>query len=151
VDVARDYRVEIAHAAIDAGADLVMAHGTHRIEEIEVYKGKAIFYGLGNFFFQDSEQTVEGNPSPSTYHSRVLPGNLHKHPMAGSGLLVKADITGKSISSVSCKLLKAVSKTDKRPQVVCPPDDQALLDYITSMANARGTSLRTEGDTLVIA
>ena len=42
---------EIAHAAIDAGADIVMGHGPHYPLPIEVYKGKPIFYGLGNLSF----------------------------------------------------------------------------------------------------
>src|SRR5258705_11924617 len=42
---------DIAHAAIDAGADVVMGHGPHYSLPVEVYKGKAIFYGLGNLSF----------------------------------------------------------------------------------------------------
>jgi poly-gamma-glutamate capsule biosynthesis protein CapA/YwtB (metallophosphatase superfamily) len=43
-----DYQVEIAHTAIEAGADLVMGHGPHMPLGIEVYKGKPIFYGVGS-------------------------------------------------------------------------------------------------------
>ena len=46
-----DYQVAIAHAAIDSGADLVMGHGPHEIQAVEIYGGKPIFYSLGNFFF----------------------------------------------------------------------------------------------------
>ena len=46
-----DYQVEIAHAAIDAGADIVMGHGSHTPLAIEIYKGKPIFYGLAHLFF----------------------------------------------------------------------------------------------------
>jgi hypothetical protein len=45
------YMREIAHAAIDAGADLVIGHGPHYSLPVEVYKGRAIFYGLGSFCF----------------------------------------------------------------------------------------------------
>src|SRR5215475_13772687 len=45
------YMTEIAHAAIDAGADIVVGHGPHYSLPIEVYKGKPVFYGLGNFSF----------------------------------------------------------------------------------------------------
>jgi poly-gamma-glutamate synthesis protein (capsule biosynthesis protein) len=45
------YMKEIAHRAIDAGADLVIGHGPHYSLAIEVYKGKPIFYGLGSFSF----------------------------------------------------------------------------------------------------
>ena len=47
-----DFLPGFAHAAIDAGADSVIAHGPHRLRGIEIYKGRPIFYSLGNFFFQ---------------------------------------------------------------------------------------------------
>lgn len=42
---------ETAHAAIDAGADVVIGHGPHYSLPMEMYKGKPVFYGLGNFSF----------------------------------------------------------------------------------------------------
>jgi poly-gamma-glutamate capsule biosynthesis protein CapA/YwtB (metallophosphatase superfamily) len=44
---------DVAHAAIDAGADIVAGHGAHFALGIEIYKGKPIFYSLGNFIFQN--------------------------------------------------------------------------------------------------
>jgi poly-gamma-glutamate capsule biosynthesis protein CapA/YwtB (metallophosphatase superfamily) len=43
------YQTDMAHAVIDAGADLVVGHHPHLVQPIEVYKGKAIFYSLANF------------------------------------------------------------------------------------------------------
>ena len=40
-----------AHAAIDAGADLVIGHHPHVVQTAELYKGKPILYSLGNFVF----------------------------------------------------------------------------------------------------
>ncbi len=45
------YMTEIAHAAIDSGADIVMGHGAHSIQPFEIYKGRPIIYGMGNFSF----------------------------------------------------------------------------------------------------
>jgi len=44
-----DFAVELARKAIDAGADAYMGHGPHQLRGIEIYKGKPIFYSLGNF------------------------------------------------------------------------------------------------------
>lgn len=44
--------VDFCHACIDAGADLIIGGGTHEFKPIELYKGKPIFYSLGNFIFQ---------------------------------------------------------------------------------------------------
>jgi len=43
------YQSDLAHAAIDAGADVVFGHGCHMLQAVEVYKGKPIMYCLGNF------------------------------------------------------------------------------------------------------
>ena len=47
--IVADYQVTVAHACIDAGADMVLGHHAHVPKGIEVYKGKAIFYSLSNF------------------------------------------------------------------------------------------------------
>ena len=42
-----------AKSLIDAGADLIIGHHSHTFQPYEVYKGKYIFYSLGNFCFSD--------------------------------------------------------------------------------------------------
>lgn len=46
------FQEEFAHACIDCGASAVIGSGTHQLKPIEIYKGKPIFYSLGNFCFQ---------------------------------------------------------------------------------------------------
>jgi len=43
------YEKELAHAAIDAGADVVYGHGSHVLQGVEIYRGKPILYCVGNF------------------------------------------------------------------------------------------------------
>ncbi len=50
------YQREYAHAAIEAGADIVLGHGPHVILPVELYQGKPIIYGSGNFSFQVAHQ-----------------------------------------------------------------------------------------------
>lgn len=47
--VVADYQVSVAHACIDAGADMILGHHSHIPKGIEIYKGKAIFYSLSHF------------------------------------------------------------------------------------------------------
>lgn len=42
------YERPIAHAAVDAGADIVLGHHAHIVRGIEMYRGKPVFHGLGN-------------------------------------------------------------------------------------------------------
>jgi poly-gamma-glutamate capsule biosynthesis protein CapA/YwtB (metallophosphatase superfamily) len=45
------YQREFGHAAVDAGADLVLGHHPHVLQGFELYRGKPIAYSLGNFVF----------------------------------------------------------------------------------------------------
>ena len=51
--VPADFVVEFARAMIDAGATMFVGHGPHVLRGIEIYKGKPIFYSLGDFIFQN--------------------------------------------------------------------------------------------------
>jgi poly-gamma-glutamate capsule biosynthesis protein CapA/YwtB (metallophosphatase superfamily) len=42
----------VSREFIDAGADIVVSHGVPVLHGVEIYKGKPIFYSLGNFIFQ---------------------------------------------------------------------------------------------------
>ncbi|MGW4488645.1 CapA family protein [Amycolatopsis sp. NPDC004368] len=46
-----EYQIAYAHAIVDAGADLVVGHGPHSIQAVEVYRGRPILYSLGNLVF----------------------------------------------------------------------------------------------------
>ena len=46
-----------AHRLIDAGADALICHHTHTMQAIEQYKGKPIYYSIGNFIF-DQKSTI---------------------------------------------------------------------------------------------
>jgi poly-gamma-glutamate synthesis protein (capsule biosynthesis protein) len=39
------------HAEVDAGADIIVMHGAPLLHGVEIYKGKPIFYDLGNFIY----------------------------------------------------------------------------------------------------
>ncbi|MEK7875387.1 MAG: CapA family protein, partial [Pseudomonadota bacterium] len=42
----------VSREFVDAGADIVVSHGVPVLHGVEVYRGKPIFYSLGNFIFQ---------------------------------------------------------------------------------------------------
>jgi hypothetical protein len=72
----------LAHAAIDAGADLVIGNHPHWAQAMEVYKGKPIWYALGNFTFDQtwSEPTMEGISLELTFSgTRLVQAWLHPH------------------------------------------------------------------------
>jgi len=56
------YSRELAHSFVDAGAEIVIGSHPHVIQEHEIYKGKHIYYSLGNFVFDQyfSEEVRNG-------------------------------------------------------------------------------------------
>ena len=53
-----DDQVRIAHELVDYGADVVLGSHPHVTQGIEMYKGKPIFYSLGNFIFDQSNEAT---------------------------------------------------------------------------------------------
>ncbi len=70
---AKDYQVDLGHRAIDWGADLVLGHHPHVLQEVEVYRGHAIAYSLGNFVFgSESNRTNESMILLLTFRDKHL-------------------------------------------------------------------------------
>jgi poly-gamma-glutamate synthesis protein (capsule biosynthesis protein) len=97
------YMTEIAHAAIDAGADIVIGHGPHYSLPIEVYKGKPVFYGLGNFSFH-------------TGHG----GRKHGDWV---GTVVSASASGQGIEGVAFRFVR---HNERNETVPCDMANEAL-------------------------
>src|SRR5215510_1778165 len=66
-----DFARAFAHAAIDAGADIFVGHGSHTPLGIELYKGKPIFYSVGNLIMQNETLPF----FPATAYERFGLGN----------------------------------------------------------------------------
>ena len=65
-----DFVVDAVHAMVDAGADMVIGHGPHMLRPVELYRGRPIFYSLGNFIFM--YESVQRLPEGS-YQEEGLP------------------------------------------------------------------------------
>jgi poly-gamma-glutamate synthesis protein (capsule biosynthesis protein) len=86
----RDYQVSEGHRLIDAGADMIFGAHSHRLQPLDVYKGKPIFWSLGNFVWPNfsaagsttavAEVTVRPN---GTIRARALPAYIEAsgHPV----------------------------------------------------------------------
>lgn len=70
--LAADFVEKAAKIFIDAGAHSVIGHGPHTLRGIEIYRGKPIFYSLGNFIFQN--ETVDALPQ-DFYDDHKIPND----------------------------------------------------------------------------
>ncbi len=54
-------QIELGHAIIDNGADVIIGHHPHIFQGVEIYRGKPIFYSLGNFIFGSLNEDIRDN------------------------------------------------------------------------------------------
>ncbi len=120
---AKDYQIELGRLAIDWGADLVLGHHPHILQELEIYKGRLIAYSLGNFVF--------GSESNRTNTSMIL-------------LLT---FQGKSLAKVEAVPLDVNNYRVKyRPRVLTGKNAQEVIENINAVSDRFKTRLRFGND-----
>lgn len=124
-----DYMTEIAHAAIDAGADIVIGHGPHYSLPVEIYQGKPIFYGLGSFSFH-------------TGHG----GRRHGDWI---GMMARVDVAPGGIAAARFRFVRHNAANET---VLCPLAEEGAAFARISEASARlGARLHADGEAVRIA
>jgi poly-gamma-glutamate synthesis protein (capsule biosynthesis protein) len=90
----RSYQVEEARRMIDAGADVIFGSHSHRLQPLRFYRGRPVFYSLGNFVWPrfSTEGSTTGvaqvTVSPDgRLSARLLPATIVSdgHPVLQSG------------------------------------------------------------------
>jgi poly-gamma-glutamate synthesis protein (capsule biosynthesis protein) len=150
------YQPPIAHAAIDAGADLIIGHHAHSIKSIEVYKGKVCFYSVGNLMTTGSPKTVR-----STYDWNLiwLPIDAECLPPNGRyffpshcrmTMVVKAVIGSKGIERVS--FLPAFINPRAQPYALdrSDPKFEDVLEFTEWVSDQHPHRFRVEGNEVVV-
>lgn len=98
---------KIGHMLIEAGVDLVIGHHPHCIQPYETYKGKYIFYSLGNFFFDDIEMPsyfdASGNAEFTMYKKHLNYGK--------KSLAVVCDLSDKRYNKIDVLFTKKVHRS----------------------------------------
>lgn len=81
--------IDLHHAAIDAGADAVLGHHPHVAQGIQLYKGKPIFYSLGNYLMRThgTHQETETGLFARITFSRAAPPRASVCPFRVSGIV----------------------------------------------------------------
>ena len=110
---------KLGHATIDAGADLVIGHHSHRINPIEEYNGKYIVYSLGNFSFS-------GNNKPSDMLTYLFQIRFKYR---------RGEMYGTDFRIIPCRIS---SKTDYNDFAVTPLTETRYIDTILSTLEKEG-------------
>ena len=155
-----DFLIDFAHKTIDNGADAFVGHGPHVVRGIEIYKGKPIFYGLGEFFYQ--------------WHmdATLMSGSFNR-PLANDSQIDAAMQVSASWKPINYESVIALSRFDKGqlvevrlyptdgrfdgpvsmlgiPRAAPPEIGQRILTRIQKLSQAFGTTVAIEGNIGVI-
>jgi poly-gamma-glutamate capsule biosynthesis protein CapA/YwtB (metallophosphatase superfamily) len=144
--------IKWTHDEIDAGADIVVMHGAPLLHGIEVYRGKPIFYDLGNFFYN--------LPPTLTYIDE---------PMAWESVVASVTFAGGTLESITLRPVVLNPIGDGQPDVHNPyatneflhtrglpaaaTDARAahILQRVADASKPFGTSIEIRGETATIA
>ncbi|WP_192178217.1 CapA family protein [Mesorhizobium amorphae] len=166
-----DYEQSFARRLIDAGADAYVGHGPHLLRGIEIYKGRPIFYSLGNFFYDDLRTPVgadmfaayDKDPRHDTDAEVTVDEETKGYPTADGfvGALAQP-VFYESVITVSrfeqnqlaeLRLYPIELGFSKRfanrgiPQLVRGPKAKAILERLQKLSEPFGTRIAIDNDT----
>ncbi|MGI5326942.1 CapA family protein [Actinomadura nitritigenes] len=154
-----DYQRDVAHAAIDAGADVILGHHAHLPKGVEVYKGRPVFYSLGNFAI-DLRMTPEHAASQSFQEiQRLSPDwevdfeSTHCFPPdSHKSLIVKCEFEGGKLVRAGFQPVQVDRWTRPEPLEPSDPRFEEIVGYLEKVSADQGlaTTFRREGTDVVI-
>ena len=162
------FAVDFAHAAIEAGADLVAGHGPHLTLGVEIYKDKPILYSLGNFIFQNDNVPVfpaeayqrfglDDKATPTDFldartgtETRGFPAS----PEYWHGLAALAEFKEKRLSGLRFHPLDLGHGTTRaqrgRPVLAQGKVAAEILERVRRLSRRYGTEIAIEGESAVV-
>jgi poly-gamma-glutamate capsule biosynthesis protein CapA/YwtB (metallophosphatase superfamily) len=106
-----DWLKKWTHAEIDAGADIVVMHGAPLLHGVEIYRGKPIFYDLGNFIYN--------LPPAITYIDE---------PIAWESVVATVKFRGRRLQSVTLRPIAMNTLGEGQPDVHDEHTNNRFLD-----------------------
>ncbi len=77
----KKYQVDFARHAVRSGADLVLGHHPHVPQAIEIYRGKPVFYSLGNYAFGTMSSNVKDGFAAAIRFENRIPVKVTLYPV----------------------------------------------------------------------
>jgi Bacterial capsule synthesis protein PGA_cap len=157
-----EYQYQVARAAIDAGADMILGSHPHVLKAMEVYKGKPIFYSLGNFIGQN--ELVAKIPADGYERFRaepdLTPGQVYQKRTQGDQAGFPADrrywesvvptlsYDGGELRSIELTPISLGWKDARhrrgRPRLAGAEEGRAILDRFAELSRPFGTEFANE-------
>jgi len=156
-DVPSAFLQPFARACVDGGADAFVGHGPHILRGIEIYKGKPIFYSLGNFIFHGEsmkqipaeiyrECKVAGT-DPSDVFDKVLAG--FSAPPFWQTVMPVARFAGGKLTELKLypvTLNPKLSRSSRGTPALAQGDEgQQIVAGLAKLSQPFGTQIRYDG------
>ncbi len=162
------YAETFARACIDWGADAVIGSGTHQAKAVEFYKGKPIFYCMGNFFFRPFDMPEYPNEWYELYRMdksltpheaeqrRTKNGTIglvtQRYCYRGLAPVLEWDESGKLVTCAALAVglgFDDPAETRGFPRIAGKEDTEALFEQMKLLCEPYGTKVTLEEDGLM--
>jgi Bacterial capsule synthesis protein PGA_cap len=165
--VLADYERAVAHAAIDAGADVILGHGPHVLKGVEVYRGKPVFYSLGNFAFDQPREILQAGMARSA-EFRALIERHHAirsetpwdeyyasyavTPATRLSMIAHIDVDPTGVRRAAFRPVGINTRAQPVPARAGDDDFVEVVDYVVDSSRMQGMATRftIEGDDVVV-
>ena len=132
--VPNERQVPLGRATIDAGADLVIGHHSHRMNPIEEYKGRYICYSLGNFSFA-------GNTRPDDMDTYIFQQRFRVYP---TGV-----VESEGFRIIPCSISSQEKINDFKPTPVDDEHGAAIVERLMGLNAKLEKNFKNTGVTAV--
>lgn len=157
--VIADYQREVAYAAIDAGADVLLGHHAHILKGAEIYRGKPIFYSVGNFAMDlrmdEAHAQSKGFKEIQSLHPEWVPDfdSLYNFPPE-SRMTMIANLQLDPNGPVQAGFLPCFINRQAQPEVVKPGDPRfmQIVSYMRDISRKQQLTVdyQVEGDRVLV-
>jgi len=158
------YERTVAHAAIDAGADMVLGSGPHRLKGIEAYRSRPIFYSLGNFCFDQPRSVLDRGRRQSLEHTQHMDSQgwtydpeyeeWYAVPAENRmSMIARVDIYGGRVQRVFFLPVMINKRAQPRILTRSEPEFDVVVAYVKEITESQGIDTRftVEGDEVAVA
>ncbi len=153
-----DYQREVGHAAVDAGADVILGHHAHILKGVELYRDRPIFYSLGNFAIDLRMDKAHAESKSFKEIQSLNPAwipdfeSLYNFPEdSKKTLVVRMELAG-GLRRVS--VMPAYINRQAQPRLLKPhePEFSEVMLYLSEMSRQAGLEVNfvRQGDEFLI-
>ena len=140
-----DGRTLICRAAVDAGADVILGHGNHVLNGVEIYKGKPILYSLGHFYIEGMK---DGRALPQFFFSPTMVAQIENGWWLEEqrwSAIARLFVQGGRVTRLDLVPVTMDIQKDGLPSFADDALSQRIVGAVQTLSKPLGTDVRSRG------